>query len=82
MSRSKELEAEFDVLRKWIAAALVPLGTLSAEDSEDGGAELQALITSGTRLICKHPAKQETNFTYGYRARCPDCGWSVDDWWD
>ena len=34
------------------------------------------------REKCPHANKVEQHFTYGYRMHCPDCGHSVDDWWD
>ena len=78
----RELRGEKAVLEGWITSALGVLRTLESEDSEDGGEELRKLLDAGKRLVCKHPAKQIKNFTYGMRSHCPDCGHSEESWWD
>lgn len=78
----RELRAEKGVLEGWITAALGVLRTIENDDSEDGGDELRKLFDAGKRLVCKHSAKRVTNFTYGMRSHCPDCGHSEESWWD
>ena len=46
-----ELRRDRDVLARWMAEALLTLGTLTEEDSEDGGESLRLLIQRGQRLV-------------------------------
>lgn len=48
----------------------------------DSVLRIRALLPPPEREKCRHPNKVEQHFTYGYRMHCPDCGHSVDDWWD
>jgi hypothetical protein len=48
----------------------------------DSVRRIRALLPPPEREKCRHPNKVEQHFTYGYRMHCPDCGHSVDDWWD
>jgi hypothetical protein len=45
------LNGERQVLARWMAEALLVLGTLDTEDSEDGGESLRMLRERGYRLV-------------------------------
>lgn len=49
--RIDALNGERQVLARWMAEALLVLGTLDDEDSEDGGESLRMLRDRGDRLV-------------------------------